>query len=257
MNERTGVIIMIMAVVGGLALGCDAGLSVTPTPGTSSPTAPTPPLVYPAPQPNPSPPLPLPSATPGAVIPVGAEPAVALARTDLARRLGLKTEAIIAVESVEAVDWPDTSLGCPQPGMMYAQVITPGYRVTLRVTAQGERYEYHTDMGRQAVLCEKRALVGKTPVPTVDLANPQAQRAAEAARADLAQRLGVDPAGITVVTVRADDFPAQNLGCWPPGAEPGPVQPAFVTGLEIVLATGGQEYVYRAHGSQVVFCGPW
>jgi len=179
---------------------------------------------------------------------------VALARADLARRLGLKTEAIIAVVSVEAVDWPSTALGCPQPGLMYAQVITPGYLVIL--IAQGERYEYHTDMGRQAVLCEKRALVGKTPAPTVDLASPQAQRAAEAARADLAQRLGVDPAGITVVAVRADDFPAQNLGCWPPGAESGPVQPAFVTGLEIVLAAGEKEYIYRAHGSQVVFCGP-
>jgi hypothetical protein len=36
---------------------------------------------------------------------------------------------------------------------MYAQVITPGYRVVLE--AGGQRYEYHTDTGRFVVLCEK------------------------------------------------------------------------------------------------------
>jgi hypothetical protein len=189
-------------------------------------------------------------------VPPDAEKAVALARADLARRL--KTEAAIAVESVEAVDWPSTALGCPQPGMMYAQVITPGYKVIL--VAGGQHYSYHTDQGTKAVLCEKETRPAGAPAPTVDLANPQAQRAAEAARADLAQRLNVDPANITVVQVYADDFPAQNLGCPAgtplPGVEPGPVQPAFVTGLEIVLAVGEQQYLYRAHGGMVVFCGP-
>ncbi len=46
--------------------------------------------------------------------------------------------------------WPDTSLGCPQKGMMYAQVITPGFRVVLAVNDQD--YEYHTDNAR-VVLC--------------------------------------------------------------------------------------------------------
>lgn len=62
------------------------------------------------------------------------------ARGDLAQRLGIAATAI-TVRTVESVDWPDASLGCPQPGMMYAQVITPGYRIVLE--AGGERYEYH------------------------------------------------------------------------------------------------------------------
>ena len=94
--------------------------------------------------------LPLSDAAPSPP-PAAADQAVRLAREDLAKRLVLAAEAIQLV-SAEAVEWSDASLGCPQPGMMYAQVITPGYLVILE--AGGKRYEYHTDAGRFAVLCE-------------------------------------------------------------------------------------------------------
>jgi hypothetical protein len=81
-----------------------------------------------------------------------AEAAVRLSREDLARRLGIGAEEVRTV-SLEGVEWRDASLGCPQPGMMYAQVITPGYRVVLE--AEGVRYEYHTDWGRVVVLCDQ------------------------------------------------------------------------------------------------------
>jgi len=74
------------------------------------------------------------------------------ARQDLAKRLGVSVDDI-EVQAVEAVEWPDASLGCPQPGMMYAQVITPGYRILLR--AGGETYEYHSDRKR-AILCQPK-----------------------------------------------------------------------------------------------------
>jgi hypothetical protein len=61
------------------------------------------------------------------------------------------SEDEITVERVEAVEWPDASLGCPQPGMMYAQVVTPGYLVELE--AEGETITVHTDTGRQVVIC--------------------------------------------------------------------------------------------------------
>jgi len=85
-------------------------------------------------------------------LPAKAEHVVQLARQDLAQKLGLATDAIQLV-SVEMVEWSDTSLGCPQPGMMYAQVITPGFRVIL--AAKDRTYEYHTDVERFAVLCVK------------------------------------------------------------------------------------------------------
>ncbi len=59
---------------------------------------------------------------------------------DLAERLGVDHEAILVVDARD-VTWPDGSLGCPQPGMNYIQVLTEGYLVVLE--ADGQRYEYH------------------------------------------------------------------------------------------------------------------
>jgi hypothetical protein len=95
-----------------------------------------------------------PEATPSfqeGELPPGAERVVRLAVEDLARRLGTSPEDILVI-SVEAVQWSDTSLGCPLPGMMYAQVITPGFRVTLK--AGGETYDYHADRADRVVLCQ-------------------------------------------------------------------------------------------------------
>ena len=77
---------------------------------------------------------------------------VQAAKKDLARRLNVRQEAIELAGAVEAVTWPDSSLGCPEPGMMYAQVLTPGYRFKLE--SGGKLYEYHT--GKAVVkLCER------------------------------------------------------------------------------------------------------
>ena len=86
-------------------------------------------------------------------LPPGAEGVVRLALEDLARRLDVSLEEILVI-SVEAVEWSDTSLGCPQPGMMYAQVITPGFRVVLE--AEGETYDYHADRADRVVLCQSQ-----------------------------------------------------------------------------------------------------
>jgi hypothetical protein len=59
--------------------------------------------------------------------------------------------ASVQVISMESRDWPDSSLGCPQPDMLYAQVITPGYLVLVEVS--GEPIEYHTDELGTVVRC--------------------------------------------------------------------------------------------------------
>jgi len=110
-------------------------------------------------------PVPTPAAT-GVELPAKAEQAIRLAREDLARRLGLATGAIRLI-SVEAVEWPDASLDCPQSGMIYAQVITPGFRVVLEVKRQ--KYEYHTDAGRLVILCGAGGLPIE-PVPLMPVA---------------------------------------------------------------------------------------
>jgi hypothetical protein len=64
---------------------------------------------------------------------------------DLAAELAITVDAI-TIRSVLPVEWRDASLGCAGPGRMYAQVITPGYRIVL--AAGGRSYEYHTGGGR-------------------------------------------------------------------------------------------------------------
>jgi len=58
--------------------------------------------------------------------------------------LGRSSAESVQVVSVEAVDWSDSSLGCPKTGMMYAQVITPGYKIVLE--SGGRTYNFHTTL---------------------------------------------------------------------------------------------------------------
>jgi hypothetical protein len=82
----------------------------------------------------------------------GSEDALAAAVAHLTERTGV-SESDIRLVSMEAVEWSDASLGCPQEGFMYAQVITPGYLIILE--AQGQSYEYHSDKAANVVLCEQ------------------------------------------------------------------------------------------------------
>ncbi|MDQ3328852.1 MAG: hypothetical protein M3506_10065, partial [Chloroflexota bacterium] len=52
--------------------------------------------------------------------------AVEAARRVLAQAAITDAEDAVVV-SITAQEWPDSALGCPEPGMMYQQVITPGY----------------------------------------------------------------------------------------------------------------------------------
>lgn len=86
-------------------------------------------------------------------MPAAAEAALEAAKHDLAQRTGA-APGDMRVVSVTPVEWPNSALGCPKPGMAYAQVVTPGYRIVL--AAGGKQYEYHSDRGRNVVFCEQR-----------------------------------------------------------------------------------------------------
>lgn len=70
----------------------------------------------------------------------------------LAAELGVP-ESAIELDTIAEVDWPDASIGCPQPDMSYAQVITPGHKITLRVNS--EMHVVHEANGR-AFVCKTR-----------------------------------------------------------------------------------------------------
>jgi hypothetical protein len=78
------------------------------------------------------------------------QPVVVAAVEDLAGRLGIEPDAVSVIDA-RAVTWPDGSLGCPEPGMMYTQVLVDGMLVVLE--AGGRQYEYHG--GDPLFLCEQ------------------------------------------------------------------------------------------------------
>ncbi|MFE6648797.1 hypothetical protein ACFVJS_19690 [Nocardioides sp. NPDC057772] len=86
------------------------------------------------------------------------DPKVAAAIADLAKRQGVKSEEITVV-SHDKVTWPDSSLGCPEPGKMYTTVLTDGVRVVLE--AAGKTYAYHGGESGPVTYCENP----QEPVP--------------------------------------------------------------------------------------------
>lgn len=71
---------------------------------------------------------------------------------DAASRIDVPLEQV-HVDDVIAESFPDASLGCPEPGQFYAQVVTPGFQVL--VDAYGLPLDYRVD-GRNETyrLCE-------------------------------------------------------------------------------------------------------
>ncbi len=68
----------------------------------------------------------------------------------LAEALTVSPENVTILE-VQRVEWRDASLGCPKPGMMYAQVITPGYLIKAQVN--GETQMLHMNEAGRGVVC--------------------------------------------------------------------------------------------------------
>jgi hypothetical protein len=91
-------------------------------------------------------------ATDAGTVEPGLEALVRLAGEDLAKRTGTPTTEIQLLEA-RTITWPDAGLGCPQPGMAYAQVQVDG--VLIRLRANGREYEYHSGGGRAPFLCQK------------------------------------------------------------------------------------------------------
>ncbi len=89
---------------------------------------------------------------------VAASAIVQTAITDLRDRLGDPT-AEVTVVSVEEVDWPDGSIGCPQPGMVYTQAIVNGTKIVL--THAGIRYPYHQGGSRDLFYCPPTVALDK------------------------------------------------------------------------------------------------
>jgi hypothetical protein len=97
---------------------------------------------------------------PGTVSGEVPEDLLATIRQDLAARLQVSAKELTVVRA-ETATWRDSSLGCPQKGMHYLQVIVYGYWVVL---SDGDRtYDYRVDDRGYFILCEQLLLEGIVP----------------------------------------------------------------------------------------------
>jgi hypothetical protein len=177
----------------------------------------------------------------------GSQEAARLATNSLAQELRTPADDIVIV-SVDETQWPDTSLGCPEEGKAYAQVIVPGYRV--RARAGDIVHDVHVGAGR-AVVCDR----GR---PGSSASSAAAAKLPALARKDLAGRLKVPEKEIVVALVRPTTWPDAALGCGSPretiGVPSAPGAAAPVKGYVIELTHGGKTYRYHADESRVVAC---
>jgi hypothetical protein len=181
--------------------------------------------------------------------------AIAAARVALAQKQGVKAEALEVVH-VEPVQWPDASLGCPEKGRMYLQMITPGYRVRLRVG--GTIQAVHV-AGSRAVVCGPALAVAREQPRAAESArggeasepeSPQQKALVAKAREDLARRLSLSSADVKLVTFREVVWPDRGLGC----PRPGVVYPQLPQdGVLIVLEAAGQRHEYHAGAGREPF----
>ena len=85
-------------------------------------------------------------------IDTGLNPFIDIAIADLAERLGADPKQISTVSAV-LVTWPDGSLGCPSPGMEYAQALQDGSIIELSYASKV--YRYHSGGNRTPFLCDQ------------------------------------------------------------------------------------------------------
>jgi hypothetical protein len=166
----------------------------------------------------------------------------AIARAVVAGRLGIGV-ADTRLWSVTPRTFADGSLDCPEPGMAYAQVVTPGHVVL--VEAEGRRFDVRVagDGGR---ICYPRKRPGARPAPATPPA--AASGPAARARAALATLLGLPPDTVAVLESHPRG-PREGL----PGCGPAPAAPGETV---ITLGAEGRTWQYLASGDSVRPCPP-
>jgi hypothetical protein len=186
-----------------------------------------------------------------------------LARTDLAGKLGISLPSTeIKVVAYEEVIWRDSSLGCPEPEMMYAQGMVDGYVIQLQVGDQ--TFNYHGAKGEKPFLCPESSGLELEPLPGDDTQIPaeeaatesnydaQAQELIDLAKTDLMNTLGVELSTIELVSYEEVTWNDGSLGCPQPDMM---YTQALVDGYLIQLQVGDQVFNYHgANGGEPFLC---
>jgi hypothetical protein len=163
--------------------------------------------------------------------------AVALAQRTLAAKLSVAPERIDVVR-ISPVQWRDSSLGCPERGMTYTPALASGYEVTLR---NADREHVVHVAGARAVICGTQP-ASKRPAEAIIAGS---LKAADAVRAAVAARLGIEPAQVRIVSTRP----------FRPSA-PCPAAPAAPKSGALIVEAEAAEQTFRFYtdDSQILNC---
>lgn len=171
-----------------------------------------------------------------------------LAQQSLATQLRRDPTTITLVK-VEPKEWADASLGCPDPAMMYAQMLTPGALVTLNDGSQD--YAVHTSADGFAVLCENGKPIelitsSSQENPPMD---PIATNGAIVTALHAAE-FGVELTTISVVSDQAVTWASGAKGC----PQPDMMYTTVLTpGFQVVIEQGGKQYFYHSGSDRQFF----
>ena len=240
---------MVLLLLLSMLVACGQAVTGSQPPVTTAPaTSPAPATIAPEPTSQAATAAPSPVPTPGVTAVVGPDDRLVRAvHQALARQLGAR-EDTLRLQSAVWQEWPDGAIGCPQEGMVYPQVITPGFLLTF---SDGTRtYEVHTDEGgRSMVWCENEQpieLSGGEPAGAGPEATPQPDAASQPlvdmAKQALAKDLGIASDDIRLVAIEAVEWNDSSLGC--PQPDQAYLQ-VITPGYRIVLETQGQRYEYH------------
>jgi len=171
-------------------------------------------------------------ATPDTVQPTAETPTqgtsdavTAAAVSQLATELGM-AESDITVVSAEETEFSDGCLGLGGPAESCLQALTPGW--TIMLNAGDQTYEVRTDAtGEQVRVADGLSGTGAMDAITASAA------------AVLADKLGLSPDDITVVSATQTEFSDSCLGLGGPAEM---CAQALTPGWLVMLNAGGQEY---------------
>ncbi len=154
--------------------------------------------------------------------------AAAAAAQMLAERLGIPLDAIRLI-AMEEVEWRNGCLELAGPDEMCTLALVPGYRIVLE--AAGQQYVFHTNRSGSQVR------MAAAPIPEKEW-----PRAALRARNALAEKLGLAPEAVRIISAEATDWPDACLGIYLP--DEGCAQ-VLTPGFKVILEANGIRYEYH------------
>jgi len=171
-------------------------------------------------------------------------------RDAVAKQLGAAPETLRMVHSQE-MQWRNSSLGCPEKGMNYLQVIIPGWRIVFE-DENGTQHDVHIGEDiTNFIICKNPTTIEADMTPiSGDINIDDAKKSALDA---LMKHLNVERTDISIVSIEVVEWRNSCLGCQLPNQN---CLTVITPGFRIVLESGGKTYNVHTdrNGQQTIIC---